>query len=110
MIVLVSLIVLLRGLPCFHHFLHGASHPYFPIHSYLHLFYIHIFCKRNYAHAYMCRLARAALYSRVSLVKWRRNLALHEAARVHSCRCYVYFISCVDFVKRHCVWEREAVW
>ena len=29
MIVLVSLIVLLRGFPCFHDFLHGASlHPY----------------------------------------------------------------------------------
>ena len=29
MIVLVSLIVLLRGFPCFHHFSHGASlHPY----------------------------------------------------------------------------------
>ena len=28
MIVLVSLIVLLRGLPCFHAFSHGASHPY----------------------------------------------------------------------------------
>ena len=29
MIVLVSLIVLLRGYPCFHDFLHGASlHPY----------------------------------------------------------------------------------
>ena len=27
MIVLVSLIVLLRGLPCFHDFSHGASHP-----------------------------------------------------------------------------------
>ena len=33
MIVLVSLIVLLRGFPCFHDFLHGAAHPYIPIHS-----------------------------------------------------------------------------
>ena len=33
MIVLVSLIVLLRGLPCFHDISHGASHPYIPIHS-----------------------------------------------------------------------------
>ena len=33
MIVLVSLIVLLRGLPCFHDFSHGASHPYIPIHN-----------------------------------------------------------------------------
>ena len=32
-IVLVSLIVLLRGFPCFHDFSHGASHPYIPIHS-----------------------------------------------------------------------------
>ena len=38
MIVLVSLIVLLRGLPCFHDFLHGASHPYISIHSFLHLY------------------------------------------------------------------------
>ena len=29
--------------------------------------------KRRYAHAYMRRLARAALQSRVSLVKWRRS-------------------------------------
>ena len=28
MVVLVSLIVLLRGFPCFHDFSHGASHPY----------------------------------------------------------------------------------
>ena len=84
MIVLVSLIVLLRGLPCFHHFLHGASHPYFPIHSYLHLFYIHIFCKRNYAHAYMCRLARAALYSRVSLVKLVRLGFVYENAAMYA--------------------------
>ena len=33
MIVLVSLIVLLKGFPCFHDFSHGASHPYIPIHS-----------------------------------------------------------------------------
>ena len=33
MIVLVFLIVLLRGLSCFHDFSHGASHPYIPIHS-----------------------------------------------------------------------------
>ena len=35
MIVLVSLIhvVLQRGFPCFHNFLHGASHPYIAIHS-----------------------------------------------------------------------------
>ena len=44
MIVLVSLIVLLRGLPCFHDVSHGASQPYIPIHSiewFLHL--VHIF-------------------------------------------------------------------
>ena len=41
MIVLVSLIVLLKGFPCFHDFSHGASHPYIPIHSieFLHLLY-----------------------------------------------------------------------
>ena len=33
MILLVSLIVLLRGLFCFHDFWHGVSHPYIPIHS-----------------------------------------------------------------------------
>ena len=33
MIVLVSLIVLLGGFPCFHDFSHGASHPYILIHS-----------------------------------------------------------------------------
>ena len=31
MIVLVSLIVLLRGFPCFHDFSHNASHPYISI-------------------------------------------------------------------------------
>ena len=61
MIVLVSLIVLLKGLPCFRHFTRGASHPYIPIHSmecFLHLFHVlfphipHIFDgsrKRSYA-------------------------------------------------------------
>ena len=33
MIVLVSLIVLLRGFPCFHDFSHGPFHPYITIHS-----------------------------------------------------------------------------
>ena len=28
---MIPLIVLLRGLPCFHDFSHGASHPYIPI-------------------------------------------------------------------------------
>ena len=65
MIVLVSLIVLLRGLPCFHDFSHGSSHPYIPIHSNDVALLPHTFDglpKRSYAHAYMGRLARAALY------------------------------------------------
>ena len=49
MIVLVSLIVLLRGLPCFHDFSHGASHPYI---SFLHLFHIFL-VKRGCTHACM---------------------------------------------------------
>ena len=62
MIVLVSLIVLLRGFPCFHDFSHGASlHPYIFHSSRI---------KRCYAHAYM---RSAAPLSRVSLVKWRRS-------------------------------------
>ena len=32
MIVLVSLIVLLKGFPCFNDFSHGASHPYTTVH------------------------------------------------------------------------------
>ena len=63
MIVLVSLIVLLRRLPCFHDLLHGASHPYILIRMILALV-PHIFdgsCKRSYAHAFMRRLALAAL-------------------------------------------------
>ena len=40
MIVLVYLIVLLGGVPSFHDFSHGASHPYILIHSFLHLFHI----------------------------------------------------------------------
>ena len=39
MIVLVSLIVLLRGFPCFHDFSHSGSHPYIPIHSFFALVY-----------------------------------------------------------------------
>ena len=52
MIVLVSLIVLLRGLPCFHDFSHGASHPYILIHSiesFLHLFHIFFMVHVNIA-------------------------------------------------------------
>ena len=59
MIVLVSLIVLLRGLPRFHDFLHGASHPYIPIHS-IELV-PHMFDgsrKPSYAYAYTRRLAQ----------------------------------------------------
>ena len=41
MIVLVSLIVLLRGFPCFHDFSHGSSlHPYSFNECFLHLFHI----------------------------------------------------------------------
>ena len=69
MIVLVSLIVLLRGYPCFHNFSHGASlHPY----SFIFALVPHIVqvYKCSYAHAYM---RSAAPLSRVSLVKWRRS-------------------------------------
>ena len=76
MIVLVSLIVLLMGFPCFHDFSHGASlHPY----SFIFTLVPHIFrssrinavyaATRICAHAYM---RSAAHLSRVSLVKWRR--------------------------------------
>ena len=64
-------IVLLRGFPCFHDFLHGAS-----LHSYSFIFALvpHILhgsrIKRRYTHAYM---RSAAPLSRVSLVKWRRS-------------------------------------
>ena len=66
MIVLVSLIVLLRGFPCFHDFSHGASlHPY----SFIFATYFSWFVyKRSYAHAYM---RSAAPLSCVSLLKWR---------------------------------------
>ena len=50
MIVLVSLIVLLRGFPCFHDFSHGASlHPH--SNDFCHIFAY----KRSYVHAYMRR-------------------------------------------------------
>ena len=65
MIVLVSLIVLLRGFPCFHDFSHGASlHPYSndfctcSPHSSRKRSYAHAY-DGTYAHAYMRRLARA---------------------------------------------------
>ena len=71
MIVLVSLIVLLRGFPCFHDFSHGASlHPYSMIFALVPPYFSWFVYKRSYAHAYM----RSATYlSRVSLVKWRRS-------------------------------------
>ena len=71
MIVLVSLTVLLRGYPCFHDFLHGASlHPYSNDFSTCSTYFSGFAYKRSYAHAYM---RSAAPLSRVSLVKWRRS-------------------------------------
>ena len=68
MIMLVSLIVLLRGYPCFHDFLHGASlHPYLNDFSTCSTYFSG---SRSYAHAYM---RSAAPLSRVSLVKWHRS-------------------------------------
>ena len=47
MIVLVSLIVLLRGYPCFHDFSHGASlHPYFIFPLVIIMFMIYVFIYR----------------------------------------------------------------
>ena len=75
MIVLVSLIVLLRGFPCFHDFWHGASlHPY----SFIFTLVPHIFrsSRINAVYARICAHAyirSAAHLSRVSLVKWRRS-------------------------------------
>ena len=65
MIVLVSLIVLLRGYPCFHDFSHGASlHPYSFDFSTCSTYYFSGFAyKCSYAHAYM---RSAAPLSRVS--------------------------------------------
>ena len=71
MIVLVSLIVLLRGFPCFHDFLHGASlHPHSFNKLFLHLFHIFFWGSRINADT---RMRSAAPLSRVSLVKWRRS-------------------------------------
>ena len=73
MIVLVSLIVLLRGYPCFHDFSHGASlHPYniFIHFSTCSTYFSGFAYKCSYAHASM---RSAAPLSRVSLVKWRRS-------------------------------------
>ena len=65
MIVLVSLIVLLRGFPCFHDFSHGASlHPYSMIFCTCSAYFSWFAYKRSYTHAYL---------SRVTLVKWRRS-------------------------------------
>ena len=61
MIVLVSLIVLLRGFPCFHDFSHGA---------FLHLFHIFFMVR---AATRMRTWGSAAPLSRVCLVKWRRS-------------------------------------
>ena len=50
MIVLVSLIVLLKGFPCFHNFSHGASlHPYSFIFTLVfHIFFLVRAHKRSY--------------------------------------------------------------
>ena len=69
MIVLVSLI---RGYPCFHDFLHGASlHPY----SFIFPLVPHIFqgSRINAATRMRTYMRSAAPLSRVSLVKWRRS-------------------------------------
>ena len=42
MIVLVSLIVLLRGFPCFQDFSHGPSHPYISIFPLVMCVYVHL--------------------------------------------------------------------
>ena len=71
MIVLVSLIVLLRGFPCFHDFSHGASlHPY-SFNRMIFALVPHIF-HGSLINAAM-RMCSAAPLSRVSLVKWRRS-------------------------------------
>ena len=58
MIVLVSLIVLLRGFPCFHDFSHGASlHP----HSFIFALVPHIFHGSRINVAMRMRSARCAL-------------------------------------------------
>ena len=66
-----SLIVLLRGFPCFHNFSHGASlHLYsFKLNDFCtcYIYFSWFTCKRSYAHAYMCS---AAPLSRVS---WRQS-------------------------------------
>ena len=70
-IVLVSLIVLLRGYPCFHDFSHGASlHIQLNDFSTCSTYFSGFAYKYSYAHAYM---RSAAPLSRVSLVKWRRS-------------------------------------
>ena len=94
MIVLVSLIVLLRGLPCFHDISHGASlHP----HSFIFALVPHIFDgsrKRSYAHTLItCLFGKMA--SKLSLCIRQAEFTV---------------VLLVDFVKRHCAWEREAVW
>ena len=95
MIVLVSLIVLLRGYPCFHDFLHGASlYPYSNDFSACSTYYFSG-SRINAATRMRTYMRSAAPLLRVSLVKWVEVLA---TARVRCC-C---FISCVDFVKRHC--------
>ena len=74
MIVLVSLIVLLKGFPCFHDFSHGASlHPYSMIFPHFSWFarintaiILRARIKRICAHAYM---RSAAPLSRVSFVE-----------------------------------------
>ena len=76
MIVLVSLIVLLRGFPCFHDFSHGASlHPYsFDLYT-CSTYFSWFAYKRSYnirSYAYK-RSYNIRAYARISLVKWRRS-------------------------------------
>ena len=70
MIVLVSLIVLLRGFPCFHDFLHGASlHP----HSFVFALVPHIFLGSCINADTRMRTCVALRLYHVLVVKWRRS-------------------------------------
>ena len=76
-IVLVSLIVLLRGFPCFHDFSHGASlHPY--SNDFYTCIYVHVYCTsihavcvsiHVYMYMYMCVLA-TYMYMYIVPLRW----------------------------------------
>ena len=82
MIVLISLIVLLRGFPCFHDFSHGASlHPYSFIFALVYIY--NIVCNAS-AHAHTCLRSGPRAYYATILYSY--NYSCSRSSTLHVLR------------------------